>query len=872
MPRSPFLDRPASEHVASNALAFAIRDAFPVSRGHSLVVPRRLVPTWFDATREEQHALLELVEVVKKQLDAAFAPDGYNVGFNAGEAAGQTVMHLHVHVIPRYRGDTDDPRGGVRHVLPGRCNYLAHAVEPLATGGELDPFARHVLPLLRRAKDVSIVSAFVQESGLRHVEDAVHTALLGGARVRLVTGDYLEITQASALEVLLDWQETWREPDEDDPTIGTFESRVIEVNRLPGCSRSFHPKSWQLEGEGFAVAFVGSSNLSFSALTNGVEWNLRADRASEPRAWRRIREATDALWNQAQPLTSRWVADYARRARLRPTALPPAELDPDVVAALHAPHEVQTEALAALRAARFEGRRRAIVVLATGLGKTWLAAFDYRQLWDELGRQPRLLFVAHRREILRQAAHTFRRLVHDGNGDARIGWFLEEHATLDAPLVFASVAKLARAAYAERLAAHEFDYVVIDEVHHATANSYRRVLQQVDPAFLLGLTATPDRADAADVLGLFDDHVVFRADLSRGIDVGRLVPFRYFGVRDDLDYANIPWRNRRFEPHALAEAVQTEARMRTLWDAWQNHQGRRSLVFCCSIPHADFVASWLSARGLRVARVYAGPGSDDRDEALRGLADGQLDAICAIDVFNEGVDVPAIDRVVMLRPTESGVVFLQQLGRGLRVAEGKTHLTVIDFVGNHAVFLERLRTLLSLGGDQPIAALRALVAEGHLELPGGCSVELQLEAQALLEQKLLAGGADEVERIYRELREARGARPTAGELVRMGHTLSAIARRHGSWLGFVRAEGDLTAEQQLAVDAARVPRRARGHRAQQVVQAGDPRSPARRRCNARRHARPRAVARRMEALAALAGAAGRRAGGPPLGRRGRRRG
>lgn len=799
MPGSPFLSVPTSEHVASNALAFALRDRYPVSRGHTLVVPRRPVATWFDATREEQVALLELIDVVKRQLDEAYAPHGYNVGFNAGEAAGQTVMHLHVHVIPRYQGDVDDPRGGVRHVLPGG-NYLATPPEPLSTGGEHDPFARHVLPLLRRATDVAIVSAFVQESGLDHVQDALQAALDRGARIRLVTGDYLAITQASALEVLLDWQETWRAGDDDTPATGIFESRVVEVDRLPGRSRSFHPKAWQLAGDGFAVAFVGSSNLSRAALTTGVEWNLRVDRGTEPRAWDRVRDATDRLWASARPLTAAWVEAYARRARLRGTDLPPGEIDADTLPDSAEPHDVQSDALAALRASREQGRRRAVVVLATGLGKTWLASFDYGQLWDELGRQPRLLFVAHRREILRQAARTFRRLVHDRGGDARVGWFLEAHATLDAPLVFASVAKLSRAAYAERLAAAAFDYVVIDEVHHATADSYQKVLQRVDPAFLLGLTATPERADAADVLGLFDDHVAFSADLSRGIAVGRLVPFRYFGVRDDLDYENLPWRNRRFDPEALAKAVQTEARMRTLWAAWGEHPGTRSLVFCCSIAHADFVADWLVARGLRVARVYTGPGSDDRDEALRQLADGELDAVCAIDVFNEGVDVPSVDRVVMLRPTESGVVFLQQLGRGLRAAPGKASLTVIDFVGNHRVFLDRLRTLLSLGDRAPTAALRALLQDGTVELPEGCSVELQLEAKALLEQRFRAGGADEVERIYRELRDTRGVRPGAGELLRMGHLPSAVAKRNRSWLGFVRAEGDLTPDQALVLD------------------------------------------------------------------------
>ena len=191
--------------------------------------------------------------------------------------------------------------------------------------------------------------------------------------------------------------------------------------------------------------------------------------------------------------------------------------------------------------------------------------------------------------------------------------------------------------------------------------------------------------------------------------------------------------------------------MQPLWAAWQAHPGTRTLIFCCSVAHAAFAATWLAARGVRVARVYAAPGSDDRDLALTRLHRGELDAICAVDIFNEGVDVPALDRVVMLRPTESSVIFLQQLGRGLRAAPGKQAVTVLDFVGNHKIFLERLRTLLSLGDRA--AALAALVATGRIELPNGCTVELALEAKRILESLYRVGGADHVEQAYRELRD-----------------------------------------------------------------------------------------------------------------------
>jgi superfamily II DNA or RNA helicase/diadenosine tetraphosphate (Ap4A) HIT family hydrolase/SOS-response transcriptional repressor LexA len=803
---SVFLEVPEAAWVCANELAFAFRDRFPVSPGHTLIVTRRVTPDWFSATEDEQRAVLSLVTEVKRRLDDELAPDGYNVGFNAGTAAGQTVMHLHMHVIPRFRGDMDDPRGGVRYVVPSKGNYLRE-VASLATGGVDDHFAHHVIPLFDRAAEIAIVAAFVQESGLDRIRAAVDTAVRRGARIRVITGDYLNITQADALETLLDWEQAAR--SDDDDAQGSFVARVIEVEQLPTRSKSFHPKSWRFESAKLGVAFVGSSNLSRLALESGIEWNLRVDRDRDVAAYARVRDAFEALWTRARPLDTAWIESYGRRARRAQLAMPPGEEDAEALEPPPEPHEVQREALERLRACRSEGRRRAIVVLATGLGKTWLAAFDHAQLQRELGRRPRLLFIAHRAELLRQAARTYRRMLRAAEESGRVGWFVGEASELVADLVFASVAKLARPENLARLANESFDYVVVDEVHHAAAESYRRILDRVDPAFLLGLTATPDRADAADILGLFDDFVAYRADIAIGIELGRLTPFHYVGLKDDIDFQNLPWRNRRFDPEALSRAAQTEARMQTLWRAWRSHGGNRTLVFCCSIAHANYVRTWLRNRGVKVAAVYTGDGSDDRERSLSELERGELGAVCAVDVFNEGVDVPSIDRVVMLRPTESSVVFLQQLGRGLRASPGKTRVNVIDFVGNHRVFLERLRALLSLGGEIGAERLRALLEpEGTAALPAGCAVELELEAKALLARLFQVSGVEKVERAYRELCLERGTseqpalRPTAGELQRMGYVPGRLRERHGSWFEFVRGESGLAPDEVAMLDVA----------------------------------------------------------------------
>jgi diadenosine tetraphosphate (Ap4A) HIT family hydrolase len=252
---SPFLAKPRSEWVAENALAFAIRDGFPVSRGHTLVVPKRLISSWFDATREEQLAILALVDEVKTALDTTLAPQGYNIGVNVGAAARQTVRHMHVHVIPRFAGDVDDPRGGVRHVIPSKGNYLRETRPPLAVGGPADPFVVHVAPLFSRARDIAILAAFIQDSGLSLVRHLIDATLERGTRIRILTGDYLEITQATALERLLDWTELARlksdiegNAPEGAHSPGALEDESDPHSATAGHEPSLSPKVLALRG------------------------------------------------------------------------------------------------------------------------------------------------------------------------------------------------------------------------------------------------------------------------------------------------------------------------------------------------------------------------------------------------------------------------------------------------------------------------------------------------------------------------------------------------------------------------------------------------------------------------------------------------
>ncbi len=785
---SVFLTLNPSEWVAYNALAFAIIDKYPVSTGHTLVIPHRVIPTWWEATVEEQQALLELVEQVKTALDAEYSPDGYNVGFNAGSAAGQTIDHLHVHVIPRYNGDMDDPRGGVRHVIPDKGSYLRPAPSAASLVTPLNGRLRLELVrcLVREDLDrIDLLVSFVKRSGIDLIAARVDEALARGARIRLLTTDYLQITEAAALGFFLD-------------RLGSGPDAALQVRVFSDPGTSFHPKAYIFSSSSNAahgVAFVGSSNLTRSGITTGVEWNVQTHGTTE------LHSEFNRLWKDPRslPLTASWLDNYDQLQRARhqaqstvSTAIPDeVEIDEEPEAAL-APWSVQAEALSALEATRIEGHQAGLVVMATGLGKTWLAAFDSTR--PEFRR---ILFIAHRDEILAQARDTYRAI----RPGARLTLFNGHERDPDGQVVFASVQSLHR--NLDNLNSDHFDYVVIDEFHHAAAGSYRRIIAHFQPRFLLGLTATPHRSDAADLLSLCGDNLVYDCGLVEGIRRGLLSTFHYRAIADTTDYEHIPWRNGRFDIEALTTHIATRERAQQVLDEWRSHEGetRRALGFCCSIAHADFMAEYFREHGVNAVAVHSGFGSASRVESLELLAAGEIPVVFTVDLFNEGVDVPTINLVLMLRPTESAIVFLQQLGRGLRRAEGKERLDVIDLVGNHRAFLLKARVLIQIAGFPHLTAREAVrkLADqpDHpgevVGLPEGCLIILEPEAIDIL-QNLLGRGSDQdrlVELIRQWMDDHEGEPPTALEMALATGTAHKLKPR-GGWFGLLNELGLLS--------------------------------------------------------------------------------
>lgn len=778
----PFCNPDPSRQFMAGEMVLGLWDAFPVSAGHALIVTRRHVPDWFSATSAEQAALFGALDTARAEVEKTHQPSGYNIGVNVGASGGQTVPHLHLHLIPRYTGDVPDPRGGVRHVLPEYANYLKSPANltprarSLVSGGSEDPLLPHLLELLDQASAVDIAVAFSMHSGVKLIFPHLQDVLDRNGRVRILTGDYLGISEPNALRLLCD-------------LTGDIQLKIYEAG-----STSFHPKSYILyRGPGDGTAFIGSSNLSQTALRVGVEWNYRVVTAQDQIGFAHVVEGFERLFtqDQARLLTPQWIDQYEQRRRTLPT--PEIGLPPEPVPVLPTPHGIQVEALSALEQTRNRGAGAGLVVLATGLGKTWLSAFDSAR--PQYGR---VLFVAHRDEILSQALATFRKI----RPAAKLGKYNGVEQAPEADVLFASIQTLNKTNHLRRFGRRDFDYIIVDEFHHADTRTYRALIDYFEPKFLLGLTATPERTDGGDLLALCGENLVYRCDMVEGIRRGLLAPFAYFGVPDIVDFTNIPWRSGRFDEEELTTALATQARAQNALEQYRKRAGSRTIGFCVSKIHADFMAKFFVGAGLRAVAVHSGDTSAPRAHSLERLEQGDLDILFAVDMFNEGVDLPQLDTVMMLRPTESKILWLQQFGRGLRWVEGKC-LKVIDYIGNHRSFLIKPRTLLQIpAGDAAVLRALDLLQAGTFDLPVGCSVTYDLEATNILRALLQAPAANQqLQAYYQDFREANGYRPSASEVFHDGYDPKSARSSHGSWLNFVQAMGDLSPAQAQALQA-----------------------------------------------------------------------
>lgn len=424
---------------------------------------------------------------------------------------------------------------------------------------------------------------------------------------------------------------------------------------------------------------------------------------------------------------------------------------------LFQPRGAQIEALYALEDSRIEGASKGLVQAATGVGKTYLAAFDS-------AKYERVLFVAHREEILRQAAVTFKNVRRSDD----YGFFHGKRKDTDKAVIFASVATLGRKEYLseEFFAPDYFDYLVIDEFHHAVNDQYQRIVNYFKPQFLLGLTATPERMDGKNIYEICDYNVPYEISLKEAINKGLLVPFHYYGIYDETDYSSLHRVKGRYDEKELNETyIGNVKRYDLIYKYYMKYRSKRALGFCCSRQHAEEMAKEFCKRGIEAVAVYSnadGEFSEDRDRAIKKLKDQEIRVIFSVDMFNEGVDIAALDMVMFLRPTESPIVFLQQLGRGLRTSKGKEYLNVLDFIGNYE---KAGQAPVLLSGGKTCG--EKIDHANNIEYPDDCIVDFDMRLIDLfkeMDKKSLSGKERIKQEFYRVKELLNGKIPTRMEL------------------------------------------------------------------------------------------------------------
>lgn len=687
---------------------------------------------------------LHLGRVLRRALDGMQDEERAALGIRLARELVETIQAA---VEDEDRSDFPVEPGSVLHAIAerlpdGHGEEIAEPLIPLLdttllTNAPGEPRVGHqLLAEIGSADRIDLVMAFVRRSGIRPLLDALraHTARRG--ELRVLTTCYTGSTEAAALDALA--------------ALGAS----VRVSYDTGSTR-LHAKAWLFHREsGFSTAYIGSSNLTHSAQISGLEWNVRVSGARNPDVVDKVAAVFESYWHADEFVPyerEQFLARTRHEGREAPRVLiSPIELRPE---------PFQERLLEQIALARQRGHHRNLLVSATGTGKTVMAALDYARLRVELP-SARLLFVAHRKELLEQSLLTFRHALRDhAFGELWVGGERPERFEH----VFASIQSLSSARL-EHSEPARFDVVVVDEFHHAAARTYERLLEHVRPRELLGMTATPERGDGLSILQWFDGRIAAELRLWDAIDQHRLTPFLYYGIHDGVDLREVPWRRGRgYDAHALSEVLTADAVnarfvLKQLQEHAEDPKAMRALGFCVGIEHARFMARVFHEAGVDARSICGEDPADERERALRDLEQGRLRVLFSVDLFNEGVDVPHVDTLLLLRPTDSPTLFLQQLGRGLRRAPGKTACTVLDFVGRHRMefrFDRRFRALL--GGSR--RGLEEQVRDGFPFLPAGCHMELDPVASALVLDNLRAALPSQWRAKAEELRQIAAEAP-----------------------------------------------------------------------------------------------------------------
>ncbi|WP_067726905.1 DEAD/DEAH box helicase family protein [Oceanobacillus damuensis] len=647
---------------------------------------------------------------------------------------------------------------------------------------------KQLLEDIQNSSTIYVLTSFIMKSGVEVMFNALQDALAKGADVKILTGDYLYVTQPIALKRLLDLQGD------------NLEIRLWRSNGI-----AFHPKTYIFKHQEDGAIIVGSSNLSRSALTSGVEWNLRMQRNASIHTFNEAIDLfiesfydnqTIEINHESLKYYQKYYDDFhVKHANLVSTwtkqeeielTLPaedevlPQEISDNPVPYTSelVPRQAQLEALQGLEHTLEEDYNKAMVIMATGLGKTYLAAF-FAQRFNKI------LFIAHREEILRQAKKSFEQVLGKSGG---LYYGLEKDPKND--MIFASIFTLSIQEQLQLFDPREFDLVIVDEFHHAAAKSYQKVIDYFEPDFLLGLTATPERTDGQDVFAICDGNVAYEITFIEAIQHGWLTPFIYQGVKDDIDYSQIKWLGKQYDQHELMiQQLQTD-RAEQIFQKWNKFKQTRTLAFTSSIQQANFLSNYFNEQGFNSITLTSATKDLSRSEAIRMLETNEIDIIFTVDLFNEGVDIPSVDTLLFARPTESLVVFTQQIGRGLRKYAGKETCVIIDLIGNY----RNADTKLHVFNEQLPTETRTSPSVEPV-VPASCEIHFETEVINLLEEmrKKRSSRKERVFLDYLKVKEKLGRRPAYKEVHLLGTINSKEYRQAFSgYFAFLNEYGELT--------------------------------------------------------------------------------
>ncbi|MBM3275016.1 MAG: DEAD/DEAH box helicase family protein, partial [Candidatus Sericytochromatia bacterium] len=722
----------------------------------------------------------ELAEAVLEALEAKLSSD---------DPAIASALDIVNRLLREAHQAADGEPAAATHILPLVLERIGprHDFNPpdlsdhgLLTGREgTESLLVQLKRELATCDRVDWLVSFIKLAAVRMLQLDIEAFLARGGTMRVVTTAYMGATDPKALEELA--------------ALSILHGSRLQIrfSRESDATR-LHAKAYiHRRDTGFGNAYVGSANLSRPALTEGLEWTVRLSQAASPGLWTKIEETFEQWWGDPDFVEFGLSPDHPTHAQFREliarekgafasganedrlSSLPIFDLQPK---------PFQQAILDRIAVEREElGRTRHLVVAATGTGKTMIAAFDYRNWAAKFAavenREPRMLYVAHSERILRQARLSFAQVMRNLNfGGLLVG--AHDDRPIDA--LFSSIQSWNSRIGTGSLAPGYFDYVVVDEVHHGEAPSWQRLLEWIRPRTLLGLTATPERADGLDITRHFEDRITAEIRLPEAIARRLLVPFRYFGITDTIDLRDVDWTSRGYRMDAVerryleAGSQWIENVRRAVLNYIAEPLRMRAIGFCSGVSHAHDMADQFErirreaeARGQRGVRAEALDGDDSlerREEVIGRLRRGETQVIFVADLFNEGVDIPEVDTVLFMRPTDSLTVYVQQLGRGLRLcpAIDKDSLTVLDFVGQHRKEFRFSDRLGAMFADQS-ASIEAQVENGFTALPPGCSISLERIAREQVLANIRAQTSTQRERLIesiKRLRERSGRTPS----------------------------------------------------------------------------------------------------------------